>query len=441
MDLPQDAAWLLNRLGQHGYEAYVVGGCVRDALLGATPKDWDICTSARPEEMQRVFADCRVVETGLKHGTLTVVRNGRPYEITTFRVDGAYSDHRHPDGVTFVRDVVRDLARRDFTVNAMAYHPQTGLVDAFGGRADLARGVIRCVGKPEERFDEDALRILRALRFASSYGFSIEPETDAAIRRLYRALDQVAPERVRVELQKLLCGRSAGEILRAYPEVITFLLPELKPCVGFDQRTPYHRWDVWEHTVRAVDKVRPVEALRLAMLLHDSGKPACFTLDEDGKGHFFGHAKVSKCLAETALTRLRVDNATRDRVLLLVEKHDLELSPERPLLTRRLSQLGEARLRDLMEVQRADALAKGTEDETEVNARAAAMQSALDALLLEKPCVTLRDLAVHGSDLLDIGYAKGPALGRCLNALLEGVVSGRVENDRETLLALARSKL
>lgn len=441
MDLPHDAAWLLNRLGQHGYEAYVVGGCVRDALLGATPKDWDLCTSARPEEMQRVFADCRVVETGLRHGTLTVLRSGKPYEITTFRIDGAYSDHRHPDGVTFVRDVVRDLARRDFTVNAMAYHPQTGLVDAFGGRADLARGVIRCVGKPEERFEEDALRILRALRFASSYGFSIDPETDAAIHRLYPTLDQVAPERVRVELQKLLCGRGAGDILRAYPEVITFLLPELRPCVGFEQRTPYHRWDVWEHTVRAVDKVRPVEALRLAMLLHDSGKPACFELGEDGKGHFFGHAKVSKRLAETALTRLRVDNATRDRVLLLVEKHDLDLSPERPLLTRRLSQLGEENLRDLMEVQRADALAKGTEDENEINARTDAMRSALDALLLEKPCVSLRDLAVHGSDLLSIGYARGPALGQCLNALLEEVISGRAKNDREALLALARSKM
>lgn len=297
MTIPQDALTILQRLNDAGEEAYVVGGCVRDALLGVTPKDWDICTSARPEEMQRIFSGMHVVETGLKHGTLTVVLHHTPYEVTTFRVDGAYTDHRHPDGVTFVTDVTMDLARRDFTVNAMAYHPVRGLVDAFGGREDLARRLIRCVGRPEARFEEDALRILRALRFASVYDFDIDPETASAIHALYPTMAQVAAERIRVELSKLLCGKGVGRILRDYSDVITFLLPELAPSVGFEQHTPYHRFDVWEHTVRAVEAVAPTEALRLTMLLHDSGKPACFTMDAQGVGHAYGHQKRSTELA------------------------------------------------------------------------------------------------------------------------------------------------
>ena len=436
--VPETAAWILTRLNENGHRAYVVGGCVRDSLLGLIPKDWDICTSATPEEMRSAFHGCHVVETGLKHGTLTVVLNHVPYEVTTFRVDGAYTDHRHPDSVTFVRDVREDLARRDFTVNAMAYQPQEGLVDAFGGQEDLRAGVIRCVGEPERRFDEDALRILRALRFASVYGMRIEDGTARAIHRRRGDLAGVAAERIRVELGKLLCGQGAGRMLREYHDVITGVLPWLAPMVGFDQRTPYHRYDVWEHTLRAVDAVPPTEVLRLTMLLHDSGKPACFTLDEQGVGHAYGHQARSAAIAEEVLAYLKADNATRDRVLLLVAHHDMPLSTEPAVLTRRLNRLGEEALRQLIEVQRADALGKGTQLPEEIEARAASLREALDTLLAQKPCFTLKQLSIRGGDLPGAGVPAGKAVGQCLQRLLEEVMAGDVPNQREALLARAR---
>ncbi len=436
--LPQGALDIMTTLRENGYAAYVVGGCVRDSLLGIAPKDWDLCTSARPEEMKRVFAGCHLVETGLKHGTLTVVLRHVPYEVTTFRVDGAYTDHRHPDGVTFVRDVVKDLARRDFTVNAMAYAPGEGLVDPFGGQQDLRDGLIRCVGVAAERFEEDALRILRALRFASVYGFEIEEHTAEAVHRLYPSLASVAAERIRVELGKLLCGGAAGRILREYTDVMTFLLPEMKAAVGFAQHTPHHRYDVWEHTIRAVEAAPPVEALRLAMLLHDSGKPDAFTMDADGTGHAYGHARISREHAERVLERLKVDHATRDEVLLLVEKHDHPLSCERTLLRRRLSQYGEETLRRLIAVQYADTVAKGTVPEEEARARAQEITNALDALLAQQPCVTLRQLAVRGNDLAAVGVPRGRAIGQCLAFLLEQVVEEKLPNERDALLDAAK---
>ena len=436
--VPETAAWILARLNARGHRAYVVGGCVRDSLLGLTPKDWDICTSATPEEMGSAFSGCHVVETGLKHGTLTVVLDHVPYEVTTFRVDGAYTDHRHPDSVTFVRDVREDLARRDFTVNAMAYHPQEGLVDAFGGQEDLRAGVIRCVGDAERRFDEDALRMLRALRFASVYGMRIEDSTALAIHRRRGDLAGVAAERIHAELSRMLCGKGAGRMLREYHDVITGVLPWLAPMVGFDQRTPYHRYDVWEHTLRAIDAVPPTEVLRLTMLLHDSGKPASFTLDEQGVGHAYGHQARSAAIAEEALACLKTDNATRDRVLLLVAHHDMPLSTEPSLLTRRLNRLGEEALRQLIEVQRADALAKGTQPPEEIEAQTAALREALDALLAQKPCFTLKQLNIRGNDLSGAGVPAGKAVGQCLQRLLEEVMTGDIPNEREALLARAR---
>lgn len=437
-NVPKGAAWILHRLCEQGYTAYVVGGCVRDSLLGLTPKDWDLCTSATPEEMQRVFSGCHVVETGLKHGTLTVVLDHIPYEVTTYRVDGAYTDHRHPDGVTFVADVKEDLARRDFTVNAMAYHPDTGLVDAFGGQEDLRRGVIRCVGEAERRFDEDALRILRALRFASSYGFSIEEKTASAIHALKSTLHDVAAERIRVEMAKLLCGRGVGAILCEYSHVFTELFPQLAPMVGFEQHTPYHRFDVWEHTVRAVEAVAPTEVMRLTMLLHDSGKPACFTMDDRGVGHAYGHPKRSVAIAEEILSYLKVDNATHDRVLLLVENHDISLESQRRLMIRRLHQFGEEALRQLIDVRRADGLAKGTVACKEIEAHAAGLHAALENLLASQPCVTLKDLAVRGGDVTALGI-KGKAVGECLNSLLEQVMNESIPNDRKVLLEEAKA--
>lgn len=437
MRLPEGAAFILERLHARGYQAYVVGGCVRDTLMGLTPKDFDVCTDALPEQMRDAFADCRVIETGLKHGTLTVLCCHIPYEVTTFRVDGAYSDHRHPDGVTFVTDVTADLARRDFTVNAMAWNPETGLVDAFGGQEDLASRLIRCVGDPETRFAEDALRILRALRFASVYGFSIEEKTAAAIHALKDTLRDVAAERIRIELSKLLCGQAAETILREYCDVIFTIMPSLAPMRGFDQRTPYHRYDVWEHTLRALAAAPATEVMRLTMLLHDSGKPDSFTLDEKGVGHAHGHPKRSAEIARDILLSLRVDNATLDRVLLLVTNHDYPLTPDRRIILRRLNRFGEEVLRQLIEVHRADGMGKGTVAPEIVEDWAATMRRSLDAVLAEKPCFTLRDLAVNGSDLLQAGIPQGRVIGQCLQTLLEAVIDGKLPNEREALLEAA----
>ena len=285
MNLPPAVSSLIARLNEAGFSAYAVGGCVRDTLLSKVPHDWDLCTSARPEQMLEVFRGEHVVETGLKHGTLTVVLDHVPYEITTFRTDGVYTDHRHPDSVTFVSDVAGDLARRDFTVNAMAYAPREGLVDLFGGREDLQKKIIRCVGVPAERFEEDALRILRALRFASVYDFTVDPETDKALRLLAPTLKKVAAERIRVELLKLLCGAGAGRILRTYPDVLAVVIPEITPMVGYDQQNHHHHFDLWEHTVQAVENIPPESDLRLTMLLHDMGKPSVRSVDEKGEAH------------------------------------------------------------------------------------------------------------------------------------------------------------
>lgn len=435
--LPKDVQCIIKTLNQQGYQAYAVGGCVRDSLLGVAPKDWDICTSALPEEMQHAFAGWHVVETGLKHGTLTVVLNHVPYEVTTFRVDGDYSDHRHPDQVYFVQDARKDLARRDFTVNAMAYHPETGLIDAFGGQADLAAGVIRCVGEPERRFDEDALRILRALRFASAYDFTIEEKTAAAVHSLKGTLTGVAAERIRAELAKLLCGPGVGGVLRGYADVIFQVLPELAPMQNFEQHKPqFHRYDVWEHTVRAVESIPATEVLRLTMLLHDCGKPSTFTLDENGEGHAYGHPAASAEIAASTLARLRVDNATREQVLMLVKNHDYPLDTTSARLKRRLHQFGEEMVRQLIEVRRADMMGKGTMAAEEINAYTESLRQALDALLATQPCVTLKDLAIRGGDVMQLGI-KGKAVGRCLEHLLSEVMADRVPNARTELLALA----
>ena len=438
--LPADVAALLAMLRDAGFPAYTVGGCVRDALLGITPHDWDICTSALPEQMQQVFKDLHTVETGLKHGTLTVVVNHIPYEITTFRVDGEYTDHRHPDSVSFVDNIAEDLSRRDFTVNAMAWSPDSGLVDLFDGREDLAAGVIRCVGDPALRFDEDALRVLRALRFASVYDFSIDPATDAAARKLAPSLHGVAGERIREELMKLLCGKGVGRILRAYPDVLSEIIPEIRPMVGYNQQNHHHSYDLWEHTVRAVENV-PAEAdFRLAMLLHDTGKPRVRTTDEHGEGHYRGHQAVSAEIAERAADALRLDNATRDRVILMVRYHDIplrtetgEINLDRSFLLRKLNRFGEKDLRALIRIHRADRIATGYSSPEREDRRMKERLDALDALLAEQPCFTLKDLAVNGRDLQAEGL-RGKEIGETLQRLLEAVMDGTLENTRDVLL-------
>lgn len=441
LNLPAPVATLLRRLNESGFSAYVVGGCVRDSLLGLAPHDWDICTSALPAQMQEVFRDLHTVETGLKHGTLTVVVDHVPYEVTTFRTDGNYTDHRHPDSVRFVDSLTEDLARRDFTVNAMAWSPDSGLADPFRGQQDLAAGLIRCVGEAEKRFDEDALRILRALRFASVYDFTIEPATSAALRKQAPDLSRVAGERIREELLKLLCGRAAGRILREYPGVLAEIIPEIRPMIGYDQQNHHHSYDLWEHTVRGIEGVPADPVLRLTMLLHDTGKPEARTTDEKGEGHYFGHPKISERIARKTAEALRLDNAFRDRLCTLVLHHDTplrtqsgEINTDRSFLLRRLNRFGEEDLRALFLIHRSDRIATGYTTREREDARLEERTAALDALLAEQPCFTLKDLAVNGRDLTAAGL-KGRAVGDALQTLLEAVMDGKASNEKEELLA------
>ena len=436
--LPAHAARAIEQLEGAGFETWAVGGCVRDSLRGAAPHDWDLCTAARPEQMKAVFAGERVLETGLKHGTLTLLTDGGPLEITTFRADGGYSDGRHPDAVRFVGSVEDDLARRDFTVGAMAWHPARGLCDPYGGLDDLQDGILRAVGDPDARFTEDGLRILRAVRFASQLGFAVEPQTAAAMRRQLARLNCVAAERVREDLTRMLCGRFVQRALLSYRDVLAAVLPELVPMFDCAQQNPHHLYDVWEHSVRAVGQVPAVPALRWAMLLHDCGKPACKTIDEKGVGHFYGHPKVSREIAERIVQRLRFSGAESARILLLVEQHDRPLGENDKLVRRRLSQIGEARFRDLLAIKKGDAVGQGTHPEDV--AWLYGMEQCLDRVIAADACFSLRQLAVNGDDMLALGLS-GPAVGAMLHDLLRAVIDEQADNTRGALLALARARM
>lgn len=439
--LPHQALWALSELNKAGFEAFLVGGCVRDLLMGREPGDFDITTSATPEQVEAVFAGERIIETGLRHGTVTVLREGLPLEITTYRRDLSYSDHRHPDAVCFTPRLEDDLARRDFTVNAMAWHPDLGLVDCFNGQADLKNRVIRCVGEPERRFDEDALRILRALRFASTLDFSIHPDTAAAALAQRQLLEHVSRERIAAELTKLLCGPSVERVVNGYWPILAVPVPELGAMAGLDQRSKYHCYDVLAHSAAACAAVQPDRLTRWAALLHDVGKPACFTLDADGTGHFYGHAKVSARLAEEILTRLRFDKDTIRRVTQLTALHDYPIDPPEEsaekAVKKLLNRLGEADFFRLLDLKRGDSLAHAPA----YRGRAAVcdrLEALARELIARDQCVSLKTLAVKGGDLLALGMAPGPAMGRLLDQLLEAVLNGEAKNQREALLALAK---
>ncbi|MBQ1409720.1 MAG: HD domain-containing protein [Oscillospiraceae bacterium] len=456
---PALAREAISRLQAAGFPAYLVGGCVRDTLLGRTPGDWDITTAARPEQVEAVFAGARVIETGRKHGTVTVLLEGLPLEITTFRTESGYSDHRHPDAVAFTPSLREDLARRDFTINAMAWSPEAGLTDPFGGQEDLEKKLIRCVGDPMQRFQEDALRILRALRFSAQLDFMIDPATAAAALTLRHSLALVSRERIAVELTKLLCGPAARRILVEFWEILAVPLPELAPMAGLDQRSKYHCYDVLEHSAAAVEAAPPEPLLRWAALLHDVGKPGCFTLDEAGQGHFYGHPKRGAPMAREIMTRLRFDKGTVQRVATLVELHDYPIDPpvegqnaeckpqnadairraEERAVRKLIGRLGEEDFFRLLALKRADSLAHHPDcrGRVAVCARIAALAR---EILAQPPCFTVKDLAIDGNDLISLGYARGPEIGKTLNALLEGVLSGALPNERESLLAEAEKR-
>ncbi len=440
IDLPQGVSLIIRELETWGYEAWAVGGCVRDSLLGLLPHDWDVCTSARPEQVLSVFKGRRVIETGIRHGTVTVLLDGVPYEVTTYRTEGAYLDSRRPDSVSFVTSLEEDLSRRDFTVNAMAYHPQRGLYDTFGGAEDLKSKIIRCVGDPVLRFSEDALRIMRALRFSATYGFSIEEKTSQALMDLRDRLLLIAPERVREELMRLIVGVGAADVLRAYAKVLFAVLPELSPMHGHPQFNPYHHLDIWEHTLAAMQAIPPEPALRLTMLLHDAGKPARFARDENGIGHFYGHPKESCRLAGEIMIRLRFDNQTLKTVEELVLHHDADIPPRRKNILRWLNRIGETRLWQLIKVMRADASAQHPDKREEKLLGIEELERCLADVLQKGLPYRLKDLAVTGNDLSAVGIPPGPELGRLLSTLLGKVMDGELPNEKEALLNAASKK-
>lgn len=427
---------ILTQLHDCGHEAFVVGGCVRDSLLGFSPKDWDVTTSATPEEVKLALAPHRLIETGLRHGTVTALYETMSVEITTYRIDGIYSDNRRPDSVCFTGSLTEDLARRDFTVNAMAYSDRDGLIDCFGGQEDLRAGILRCVGNPDRRLEEDALRILRGLRFCAVLGLRPEEKTAESIRTHRQLLDHIAKERIGAELIKLLCGKNAAGTLREFPLVVGQILPEIVPMIGFDQHNPHHIYDVWEHTLHALDAVAADPILRLSVLLHDSGKPHTFTRDAKGVGHFRGHEAVSVQLAEQALRRLRMDSKTIRRVCLLIRLHDIPVQADAAWVRRRLARLGEDDFRALLAIKRADTLAQNPVYQDRISALKT-VTPILEQVLAEHQCFSLHDLKVNGNDMLALGAPAGPPVGDLLHCLLGAVISGSIPNEREALLRQA----
>lgn len=442
INMPDGASEILRVLDDCGKEAYVVGGCVRDACLGKEPHDWDICTSAKPEEVTGIFERLghRVLPTGLQHGTVTVVIDGAGFEVTTFREDGEYCDGRHPDKVEFTADVRADLSRRDFTMNAMAYSPATGLIDPFDGREDMQKGVIRCVGDPGKRFQEDALRILRAVRFASVTGYEIEATTLAAMRNEAKGLKNVSQERKQKELVVLLRGNSVRRALVDYADILTEVIPEILPCIGFIQNNPYHPYDVWEHTACAVSLAPQSDWLvRLALLLHDIGKPECYQEDEAGVGHFHGHGKVSQGIAEKILMRLRFDNETVAKVIELVGIHDRSIEASPKAVRRLVSQIGPEQFFRLMDIRAADIGAQAPGLIANRMEKVKKLREIGRAIVNEKPCLSIKDLAVNGHDLIAAGIKPGPEIGRKLKGLLDKVIEDPALNKKEILLKLSRN--
>ena len=433
MLLPSKALSILDHLENAGYECYLVGGCVRDMLMGKEPHDIDITTNATPEETKSVFADFHTLDIGIKHGTITVMLEGEPIEITTHRKESDYSDGRHPDSVSFTKNINDDLSRRDFTVNAIAYNPKSGLVDPFGGQSDIECKTLRCVGIPDERFKEDSLRILRGLRFASVLGFNIDTATESAMYNCKDLINIVSPERIYVEITKLLCGQNAGKIISLYSDILAVALPEIKAMKGFEQHNFHHIYDVLNHTARVVDSVYPAVDLRLAALFHDCGKPDCFSLDDNGIGHFYSHASISARKADEALTRLRCDNATREKVVKLVKIHDTPIEPDSKTVKKKLQKYGEEIFFDLIKLQRADNKGLAPEflyrQETYDKLEEIARQ-----VIEENQCFSLKDLAVNGRDMISLGL-KGKDIGTALDELLKAVIEEKCDNDKESLVS------
>ena len=439
IQLPEKVNTIIQTLQEHGYEAYAVGGCVRDSLLGREPGDWDITTSASPDETQKLFA--RTVDTGIEHGTVTVLLGKEGFEVTTYRIDGKYEDSRHPTEVIFTRNLREDLLRRDFTINAMAYNDTEGIVDIFGGMDDLKRKIIRCVGNARERFGEDALRIMRGVRFAAQLGFSLEKETKEAMTELAPTLEKISAERIQTELVKLLVSDSPELIREAYHLGITaVILPEFDEMMRTGQETKYHRYDVGEHTVQAVCNVPPDKVLRLTMLLHDVAKPEMKTVDADGTAHFKGHDIRGEQKAKEILRRLKFDNDTIHKVTKLVRWHDYRMPAEKKNVRKAMSKISAELFPMYLLVKRADILAHSMYRREEELENLSGLQKCYEEIVADHECVSLKQLAVTGTDLIGIGMKPGKQIGEVLNELLRIVLEYPEFNNKEHLLRFVQNR-
>jgi len=432
MNLPAYVEKAIEILNLNGYDAYAVGGCVRDEMLGITPGDYDVCTNALPEEIKKCFSDFRVILTGEKHGTVTVIID-QPIEITTFRTEGEYSDNRHPDSVSFVSDIETDLARRDFTVNAMAYSHKTGRVDPYGGARDLDNKLIRCVGDPDKRFEEDSLRIMRALRFSSVYGFEIEEETARSAKKNAHLLSKVSVERLFSEMTKLLMGKHAHAVLKKFTDVVGVIIPEILPTVGFDQHTPHHHLDVWEHILAVVEYSSSERIMRWAALLHDLGKPESYVFGTDNKGHFPGHQDTGARIADTVLKRFRCDNATRLAVVSLIANHDLYFKGEKRDMQLVIHRLGKYTAGRVMEFRIYDSMAQAPDTVEQKVAEATRGLRIFNEVVNEGLCCGINDLKIDGKALMELGVPEGKMIRNILETLLLAVIDGCCANEKEAL--------
>lgn len=439
INIPSQVNNVLEILNQSHYSAFVVGGCIRDNYMGIEPKDWDVATSAKPGEIINLFKGWKVVTTGIEHGTVTLISEGFPIEVTTFRVDGKYSDNRHPEQISFTNSIEEDLNRRDFTINALAYSPKEGLIDPFFGMKDIDAGVIRAVGEGDKRFKEDALRILRGLRFAATLGFTIEEKTEEGIKENRALLKNIAFERINAEFCKLITGPSAGEILMKYKDVFSVFIPEIEGSFGFDQNDKRHSYDLWEHTCRSVDFAPLNVGVRLAILLYDLRKPETYSADGKGEGDFREHAATSSKIAKDIMERLKFDKRTSEEVLSLVSNHDIEMIPKNSHIKKILRDMGKDNFLRLLEVKRADIMAQSDIHREEKLAKISSCREIFDLIMRERQCFRIEDLAVTGTTLIEEGYQKGPEIGKLLNAALTAVMEDEIINSKEVILGFLKT--
>ncbi|MBE6903134.1 MAG: HD domain-containing protein [Ruminococcaceae bacterium] len=436
MNLPEYIKLILQRFEKNNIPAYAVGGCVRDMIMGKEPNDYDITTQALPQQIKELFFDVPVIETGIKHGTVTLLWENKPVEITTYRIDGKYLNNRRPENVEFTLDLKDDLCRRDFTINAMAYSLDGKLIDLFGGKQDIENKIIKCVGEPDKRFEEDALRILRALRFASTLGFETDKKTADSILKNYPLLKNISAERIFSEFKKILCGKNVKNILLQFSDVFAEIIPQVKESIGFLQNNPHHIYDVYTHSAYVVENSPPDEISRLSAFFHDIGKPFCYTEDQIGTGHFHGHAKISKELCNKALNALKADNKTKALVCQIVENHDYQIIPEEKYVRRFLAKNNYEQSMRILALKRAESFSKAVLDDDR-SKYVDTIEALIEKIVAQEDCLNLKALKINGHDLIE-NNIKGKKIGQTLNLLLKLVIDKEIENEKEALLNKAK---